>query len=729
MTAQPSFSPQLSARDSERRIKLARFAAIITSVICLLWCLIFLALRDIHSTLIIAFASWPTWLACLLYLIGFSGVARSLWLILFPATYLITTLHFSTSINPELIFFCMIGAPFLFYSAITEKRQLWSMVAYQCLITLCAMGYDRFGSHEWFLIETPPAALPPASVDFGVRLTVTVVLLTELYCFSYLARLSTEEAEAALQDAQAATRSRGEFLANMSHEIRTPMNGMIGMIEVMETMDEDKRHARSIGMIRNSAFSLLRILDDILDASQIDSGKLRVERTKVEVRPLAEGAAQTMQSMADTLEVDLRMLVHPDVPEWIWSDSGRLRQILLNLLSNAVKYSAKRLTGRRGQVMLNVFPNARGGLGITISDNGTGISDEVRRNLFQPFAEGESTSRRMVGGTGLGLSITHSLVQLLGGSITVEKTDGPGTMVCVDLPIEIADGPIRTPSLKGIQIVIFDVLDNAVRSGLTTLLERGGATLHFVCNTNELKSLLPLSGPEPVFLFPTPDEEQADALQRDLETLHPNPKVVRFSASRAARYGLQTERSYLIQIFPMMGSELLRALAGLGGTLTLEEASPHRSVTTVVPTAAPSILEGNEQRNTPRKAKILLVEDNEINRMVMSKQLEIIGYDHEMAVNGQEGLAAWRTGRFDLILSDCHMPILDGFEMAQQIRADENATGIPQIPIIAVTANALDGEKERCQAHGMNGYLAKPVEIEKLKSIIKSHLSDSPREP
>ncbi|WP_321830766.1 hybrid sensor histidine kinase/response regulator [Thalassovita sp.] len=718
-------------RDVARRAQLARVAVVITSAICLLWMVVFLALGDTSSALATSFAAWPTWAAFGLYMLGLHRLARAFWLITFPATCLLATLYYSTNINPELVFLSIIGVPFLFYSWDAEKRQLWGMVAYQFVLTVIALGFDRFGDPSWFPTGLSSSLMDPTTIDWGVRMTVASVLLVELTYFAYLTQRSASETEKALEDAHAAAKSRGEFLANMSHEIRTPMNGLIGMIEVLETMDDDRKHERSIGMIRNSAFSLLRILDDILDASQIDAGKLKVERTKVELRPLAEGAAQTLQTMANSLDVEMRMLVDPTLPEWIWADSGRLRQVLLNLLSNAVKYSAKRLTGRRGRVFLHVTYCPDGGLCLEVRDNGTGMSAEVMADLFQPFAAGETASRRVVGGTGLGLAITRSLVELMEGEIQVEPRETGGTRVSVNLPMEAADGPQNQPSLKGLQVVCFDLLDEEVRTGMDEILKGGGADLHFVSTISDLKDLLPLDGPPPIFMLPTPDEAEADRLQNGIEDYVPDARIIRFSASRAARYGLQNERVYLIQIFPMMGSELFRALAGLGGTLPKSEAKPNPAPDLDAESLPRAAIERQTQtHHDPPKtapsaanARLLVVEDNEINRQVLSKQLEILGYTHDLTEHGQEGLEAWQRDRYDLILTDCQMPLMDGFEMTRHIRVAEADTGAPRIPIIAITANALKGEAERCLAMGMDDYLSKPVEMENLRRKLELHLS------
>jgi len=705
--------PQESAQqlDSARRERLARFAMALAGFGGVVWTLFFLLAGDLTAALWTAAASGPTWIAHAILSLGFSRLARYFWLLTLPLSYLGTTVYFSTEINAELIFLTILGFPFLFFSWDNEKRSLVFLTAYQFTIALIALSFDYLGDTSQFSAPSPVATADPLALDWAVRMTVLVILLIELICFAYLTQQSARETEQALDDAEAAARSRGEFLANMSHEIRTPMNGLIGMIEVLETMDDDRRHERSIGMIRNSAFSLLRILDDILDASQIDAGKLSVEKTKVELRPLLEGAAQTLQTMADTLEVRLRMLVDPKLPEWIWSDSGRLRQVFLNLLSNAIKYSSKRLTGHVGTVFFRTtFCSEGTGLCFEISDNGTGMSPEVLDALFQPFAPGETASRRQVGGTGLGLSITRSLIELMDGRIEVDSTLGEGTTVKVILPLDPADGPKRQPDLTGIEIICFDLMDSEVRRGMTEIMEGGGAQLQFISQITELDSAVLDPDSPPIFMIPTPDETQSAEYHEAIRSRWPTAGTIQFSASRSARYGMVDDNTYLIQIFPMMGTELYQALARLGG-LAQEDFDAE--------TAQPEPVQPSNQHWQP---KLLVVEDNEINRMVLSKQLELLGYEHQLTEHGLAGLAAWGSGAFDLILTDCHMPQMDGFELTKAIRQHEVQDNMPPIPIIAITANALKGEAEKCLAHGMDDYMAKPVEIETLKNKLEKHL-------
>ena len=227
----------------------------------------------------------------------------------------------------------------------------------------------------------------------------------------------------------------------MSHEIRTPMNGLIGMVEVLEMMDPTEETTRTIETIRNSAFSLLRIINDILDASKMEAGELAIHNTRSELRPVIEGVAITLQTMADDLKVELRLYIDPNVPEWVLVDSGRLRQILSNILSNAIKFSASDLISASPEVYFHLEYINGTDLRVTVDDNGISISATVRDNLFKPFMQDEASSSRRVNGTGLGLAITANLLQRMAGDIQIASNKGPGTTVTIKLPMQSVDSP------------------------------------------------------------------------------------------------------------------------------------------------------------------------------------------------------------------------------------------------------------------------------------------------
>ncbi|MBR9649994.1 hybrid sensor histidine kinase/response regulator [Thalassovita aquimarina] len=693
------------------RIRLSKFHQLQAAVLLTLWLGYFIWIGNtdlIKAALWVAAATLP---ACILHGLRWDYLARVYWNVASALAVLKITFSYGGDATPEVFFFFLIGFPFLLFSLSEERKTLISIVAFQTAIGFFALSMDFFGFQKG--VPTPPLTEEQArTIEWGIRITVASLLLIQMMYSSFLNSRAHAQAKAALREANSAARTKGEFLANMSHEIRTPMNGVIGMIEILETMDLSPQQERPVTTIRNSAFALLRILDDILDASKIDAGKLNVEKTKVEIRPLLEGVSQTMQTMADEKGGELRLLIDRKLPEWVMADSGRLRQVLLNLLSNSIKYSAKNLTGHKGTVVLKARNHRDKLLVITVKDNGIGMSDEVKENLFEPFMQGEQSSRRRVGGTGLGLVISKNLIHLMGGDIRIESEEGEGTKAVITLPLEPADGPSRLPDLTGLQVVCFGVKDELIREGMEHILGAGGVQNEFIDDMEYAERQAPDRMNRAVIIFPPMDATKRDPLQKRFEELFPGASFIHCSPVRSDRLGLIAPNTYRIQIFPMITSELYHALAELSGRVArASETAEHDTA-------------GTGPDHVPGDHRILVVEDNEINKAVLSKQLEILGYPHELASDGMEGFAKWQMGDFSLVLTDCHMPRMDGFEMLAAIRTEERQADRQRLPVIAITANALQGEAAKCIAAGMDGYLAKPVELKALESQILALLNN-----
>ncbi|WP_212699510.1 ATP-binding protein [Thalassovita aquimarina] len=709
------------SRSLDRHIKTSRFAAVAWLILTLPWIAYFTFTQDFERAGILAFSIVNQVFALILFRLGRHYVARVYWLAVQIATFFVGTYYLGRVGNTDLILLFLLGLPFLFFSWEKERHTLIVFEAIVLLAATLAFAFDWLDQNtSWFAYPAAPhTQTSPELLAFSLKLTIAILIISEIAYFVRVTQMATDAADRALRQSKQATRAKGEFLANMSHEIRTPMNGLVGMIEVLETTDLTDQQTRVVGTIRNSAFSLLRIIDDILDASKVDAGKLDLETSKVELRPLVEGAAQTLQTTSDQMGVHIRMLIDPDLPEWIATDPGRLRQILLNLLSNGVKYSSKELTDRQGEVKMLAEKGPGGNLRFSFCDNGIGMSQEFLAKLFDPFTQADVTSHRRVGGTGLGLVITRSLIELMGGTIDIVSSPGEGTSVTVDLPLEAVDGPSRMPDLSGLEAICFDLLDEAARSGMERLLSKAGAHVTFVRVVEDIARLDKAITQNPIVLLPTTNDARSRALQIAVTARAPNAKFVRFSSTRSARYGLQSENCYLIQIYPMMTSELLHAIAVLSGrsgniTKLLREGG-------VLNTSA--IEETDTGLAEAKNLMILVAEDNEINQIVLSNQLEILGYPHDIASNGRDALQKWSSGLYDLVLTDCHMPLMDGFELTSEIRRLEAERNGPHTPIIAITANALAGEAEKCIGMGMDGYLAKPVEISALRDKLDTLLS------
>ena len=407
-----------------------------------------------------------------------------------------------------------------------------------------------------------------------------------------------EDLRAAKDEADAASRAKSTFLATMSHEIRTPMNGVLGMLELLAMTPLDNEQRASLSVIRESGKSLLRIIDDILDISKIEAGKLDLRPEAASVAAIVDRVAEMYRGTASSKGLLLRREVDPLLSPWVLADPVRIQQVLANLVSNAIKFTA------RGEVVVRAYLvdrlDGEDHVRLSVVDTGIGVSPEERERLFEPFTQASDSIAPRFGGTGLGLSISRRLTELMGGSIAMESEPGRGTEVVVSLRLPIVAAP-----------------------------------------------------------------EQADSGPPD--------------ASRPER----TRRAPSVE------------QAASDGTL------------------------------------VMVVDDHPINRMVLARQVRALGYAVETAEDGLAALEMWSTGRFGLLLTDCNMPELSGYQLTHHIRATEGRHGHRRTPIIACTANALGGEAERCLAEGMDDYLAKPVELSRLAQKLARWLPlpDGPADP
>ena len=698
--------PNLIEIDRNRRVRFSQLAVQVIVIVATCWAVMMIAVGDWAGFAIAGLVACVYGCSLLLFLFRFDTIARALWLINGILTTLFGVIVSEQGAQVELLFFPILALPFLAFSWKTERRYLYAFMIYSALAWACVIIFDLPSSSERFFGIRPLSnSLPVEVINYLLMGTVAVLLISELAYFSILSGQTEEEFYQASLRAEEAATAKGDFLAKMSHEIRTPMNGMVGMIEVMETLRPTQEQQRVLGIIRNTAFSLLRIIDDILDASKIDAGKLEISQSKTDMRATIEGVALTLQHMADDLGVKIHLYIDPHVPEFGMIDGGRLRQVMLNLLSNAIKYSAHDLTKRDSRVHFSVSMTPTKQMRIEIKDNGIGMSQDVQKSLFEPFMQGGPVATRRVGGTGLGLVISLHLVNRMDGRIQLVSEQDVGTEVSVLLPIEALNVPSNLVEISGLTINWItdqgvDEHEEIVR--YLTLQDVKLQIYHVEC---DLKSLeIPHTG-EKIFVLSSASPDRVVGWQEQMRERFENARFLMMTPNRSERLGLLQDDVFRTQLFPALPTELHRAFGLLSERVKAE--------TTID-------FSGNSNRLKPDmrargEKKILFVEDNEINRIVMLKQLEILGFNADIARNGQEGLTMWQEGNYDVILSDCHMPVLDGFEMSRALRDIEKENIVSRTPIIAITANALKGDADKCFASGMDDYIAKPVEIKTLE--------------
>jgi PAS domain S-box-containing protein len=552
--------------------------------------------------------------------------------------------------------------------------------------------------------------------------------VTDTYRIDRLLQDRNIELGAAKVAADHASLAKSEFLATMSHEIRTPMNGVIGMIEVLRQSRLNDAQVEMVDIIHDSAFALLVVINDILDFSKIEANKLELEAIDMSVADVVEAACETMHHMAQKRQVELTMFIDPAIPQHLLGDPGRVRQILINLLNNAIKFSCdqQRVAKVSVRAVLKQLEGDRVLTEFHVTDNGIGIDAPTLARLFRPFVQADSTTTRTFGGSGLGLAITHQLIGIMGGEISVQSVPGRGSTFSLRIPfaqtstlvqgdVRVAQPPDLKPdeiSLDGLTCLLL-VDEESGAGDLATYLSLAKAKVEQTADLAQASQWIAQRKPGCcVLLIDKADAE--GALQQLRAAPQSRSKLdLQFVVVRHGKHRLpQRKAPDLIHVGgnALSRKTLLRAVAIAGGRAQVPERRESADASLV--SSAPL-----SRKEAQRSGSLILVaEDNYYNQKVIQQQLTLLGQTADIASNGREAYDRWQSGDYGILFADLHMPEMDGYELTSAIRRTE--AGRSRIPIIAITANALKGEAERCLVIGMDDYLSKPVQLLQLKAML-----------
>jgi PAS domain S-box-containing protein len=597
-------------------------------------------------------------------------------------------------------------------ASIAAQEGLHAAFGFPILLGAQVLGVLEFFSHE---IQQPDHRLLEMMSAIGSQ----VGQFIERKEAEDALRVYARDLETARKRAEEATRAKSEFLANISHEIRTPMNAMIGMTELALATRITREQREYLSAIQSSADGLLSLVNDLLDFSKIEARKLQLDSVGFSLRDALEDTMRVLAPRADQKGLELACHIHRDVPVALVGDPLRLRQVVINLVGNAIKFT------ELGEVVLRVEAESRGDgnalLRFSVADTGIGIPQEKQAVVFEAFSQADSSTTRRYGGTGLGLAISAQLVELMGGKISVESQPGRGSTFHFTAQFEVQQPglekpPARWRTLTDLPVLIVD--DNATNRRILEevftnwrmcpVAVEGGAsalaTLEESLHADQSFAVVLLDGHMPdMDGFAVAERISQDRRYAGIKLVMLTSAGHPEDVARCRRLGIS---AYLTK--PIKQSELFDVIITAISQPAGERPRAPRPA--------------REARRPQRKLHVLLAEDNQVNQLLATRIFKKLGHHVTVVSNGREAVSAVQAGQFDLVAMDVQMPEMDGLNATAAIRACEKAAGT-HVPIMAMTAHAMKGDRERCLAAGMDGYTSKPIRIGELEHAITQVVS------
>ncbi|WP_435257789.1 response regulator [Thioclava sp. FR2] len=634
-------------------------------------------------------------------------LGRMVWFAGASAIVLLTHLFLHPDFHVDQLYIGILAAVFLNFSTRDERHLVYVCIAmitafwFVGLLLGAGLFYEGSGNDPHGHSLFSPLITFTTFVSVGVNVWIFVVANDR-----YAQRLRQSRSQA-----EAANKAKSAFLASVSHEIRTPMNGIIGMADLLQASDLTPVQRRNLEVIQESSNSLLRMINDLLDMASAEAGTLRLVEEEVDLPATIESAVDALGAFAHQNHVFAEVLIDDDVPQRVIADAGRLRQIVTNILGNGIKFSRRPRDDSPGHAKLHVSHDAVGNVRLVFTDDGIGIDPAFKASLFQPFLSFEPVTKKRFSGTGLGLSIVQQLVLKMGGTITIDSELGQGTKVTVVVPMQKVAAPKEAVRFNGLTVAMYAV-DQRLAAFWQSLLKPKGANVVVIPASVTEGQLADRVAAEKADLLILPMFDNLGVAHPErLQTVRaqaPKLPLVVMCHTRRRPSGLIDRLTYWLDAMPTLPSQAISAILAISPMAGSEERTIAEASEPAPATVEPAA----------SKIRILVAEDNEINQIVLANQLEKLGHEVHVAANGLQALSMWRANAYDLLLTDCHMPEMDGFDLAASIRADEKKSNLERLPIIAITANAQKSDAARCLEVGMDDVLTKPFRFADLSRLL-----------